>query len=239
MKSTKPESRGRAAAGRARPALSRPLILEAAFEIVAADGLAALSTRRLGQRLGCEAMSIYHHFRSKHHLLDAMVEHATQSVEVAAPVGERVADTAALRACMASYRAMARRWPALFPLIATHRLNMPAGARFIERVLTLIRALEPDPERAARVFRTLGYYLAGAGLDESAGYARGPSAAEPVSDEFIARECPSLMAAAPYFRPDHWDATFWFGADALLRELDDGAQRGAGPARAEAAGAGS
>ena len=69
---------------RAAP-LTRERILEAAFALVADEGLAALSTRKLGERLRCQAMSIYHHFPGKHHLLDAMVDHAIASVEVPAP----------------------------------------------------------------------------------------------------------------------------------------------------------
>src|SRR5262249_4103826 len=64
-----------------RQPLSRERIVQAALDLVHAHGLAQLSTRRLGQRLGCEAMSIYHHFPSKAHLLDALVDHAIASVE--------------------------------------------------------------------------------------------------------------------------------------------------------------
>src|SRR3989442_13967025 len=55
-------------------ALSRELIAAAAMALVDREGLAALSTRRLGEELGCEAMSIYHHFPSKAHLMDALVD---------------------------------------------------------------------------------------------------------------------------------------------------------------------
>jgi hypothetical protein len=86
----------------------------------------------------------------------------------------------------------------------------------IERVLEMVRALAPDDETAARQFRAFGYYLTGAALDETSGYAQGPSAAEPVSDAYIAEHCPRLAAAAPYFKRAHWDATFALGMDALI-----------------------
>ena len=111
---------------------------------------------------------------------------------------------------------MAHRFPALFTLVAMHRLNMPAGVAFIEAVLRLIRAAEPDPERAARVFRALGYFLIGAGLEETAGYSRGPSAAEPVSNDYIAANCPNLVASAQWFQEPQWGATFELGIDLLL-----------------------
>jgi len=194
-------------------ALSPERILAAAQAMVAADGLAALSTRRLAQRLGCEAMSIYHHFPSKHHLLDAMVDAAIASIEMPPsmlPPLER------LRAAMHAYRAMTHRHAALYPLIAVHRLNTPTGVRYVESILALVQAVVPDPEKAARHFRTLGYFLMGTGLDETAGYAKGPSAAEPVDGAFIARECPRLAAAAPWFQREQWDATFELGVQAML-----------------------
>jgi AcrR family transcriptional regulator len=202
-----------------RVALSRERIVDAALALIHADGLAAFSTRKLGQALGCEAMSIYHHFPSKRHLLDALVDHAIASVQI--PSGPDPEQR--LRAMLASYRAMARRWPALYPLIALHRLNTPTGVRMIEAVLRVIREVAPNDEAMARSFRAVGYYLTGACLDETAGYARGPSAAEPVDDNFITRECPHLTAAAPFFNERHWDATFEYGVDALLKGLKTGA----------------
>jgi AcrR family transcriptional regulator len=201
----------------AAPALTPERIVDTALALVDADGLAGLSTRKLGQRLGCEAMSIYHHFPSKHHLLDAMVDAAIGSVEVAPahlPPIER------LRWASHAYRAMAQRHAALYPLVAVHRLNTPTGVRFIESILALVQAVVPDVERAARHFRVLGYYLMGAALDETAGYAKGPSAAEPVDDAFIARECPRLAASARWFQHSQWDATFELGLEAILLAIE-------------------
>jgi AcrR family transcriptional regulator len=196
-----------------REPLTRERIIEAALAVIEAEGLAGFSTRKLGERLRVEAMSIYHHFPSKQHLLDALVAHAIATVEVPQP-GSDPQD--AMRRALLSYRAMAHRFPALFPLVAVHRLNMPAGVLFIESILRLVRAAAPDAESSARSFRAIGYFLTGACLDETAGYARGPSAAEPVSDEFIVANCPNLIEAAPYFKEQHWDRTFEFGMSLLI-----------------------
>jgi AcrR family transcriptional regulator len=212
----------------AREPLSRERIVQAALEQVHQDGLALLSTRRLGQRLGCEAMSIYHHFPSKAHLLDAMVDHAIASVELP-PAG--IDPIERLRRMCHAYRAMANRLPALFPLVAVHRLNTPTGVRFIDAVIAMIRDLEPDPEAAARQFRAVGYYLVGACLDETAGYAKGPSAAEPVSEAYIRAHCPALISAAPYFQREHWDATFDLGLDAMVSNFGRPAAQSRGAAK--------
>ena len=208
--------------------LSPERILRAALDEVAVEGLSGFSTRKLGLRLGCEAMSIYHHFPSKQHLLDAMVDHAIGAIE-SPPLG--LVPIQRLRHALDGYRAMARRFPALFPLIAVHRLNTPTGVRYIESMLALVQAVLPDPELSARHFRNLGYYLVGAGLDETSGDANGPSAAEPVSDDFIVRECPRLVAAARFFRPSEWDATFELGMQVFLEAIrhDAARVRHAGP----------
>ena len=129
-------SKRRSAAGADRPGrkrsraltapLSRERIVDAALALIGDSGLDAFSTRKLGERLGCEAMSIYHQFPSKQHLLDALVEHAIGTGEIPEPGPD---SQARVRAMLHSYRAMARRSPQLFPLVALHRLNTPAGVR--------------------------------------------------------------------------------------------------------------
>ena len=67
----------------ARKPLSRDLVLETAVTLADHEGLGALSMRRLGQELGVEAMSLYHHVANKEALLDGMVD---------AVVGELIAE---------------------------------------------------------------------------------------------------------------------------------------------------
>jgi len=201
--------------------LSRERIVEAALALVADESLAGFSTRKLGERLGCQAMSIYHHFPSKQRLIDALVDHAMASIDTAPTQSDPLER---LRHMLRSYREMANRFPALYPLLSVHRLNTPTGVATIERFIAVMHEVVPDAELAARHFRTIGYYITGAALDETSGYARGPSAAEPVSDAYVAAHCPHLMASAPFFKPQHWQATYELGLDALLARIQaDGA----------------
>ena len=65
-----PNRTQRAERARARwGSLSRERVLRAAIELADAEGIDALSMRRLGQELGAEPMSLYHWFRSKDELL--------------------------------------------------------------------------------------------------------------------------------------------------------------------------
>jgi AcrR family transcriptional regulator len=54
--------------------LNRDLVLRAAVALADEDGIESLSMRKLGQRLGVEAMSLYNHVRNKDDLLAGMVD---------------------------------------------------------------------------------------------------------------------------------------------------------------------
>lgn len=80
------KSRGRPAAGKAaRAPLSRERVLNAAVALVDAEGLQALTMRRLAAGLGVEAMSLYHYLPTKQALLDGVVEAVVD--EIMASVG--------------------------------------------------------------------------------------------------------------------------------------------------------
>lgn len=194
--------------------LSRERIAAAAMALVDREGLAALSTRRLGDELGCEAMSIYHHFPNKAHLMDALVDLMLAQARV--PAANEGDWLQRLRQAAHSFRAMALMHPKFFPFFAVHRLNTPSGVAFINGIIGILREAGFSDRDAARYFREIGYYLTGAALDETAGYAKGPSAAEPVSNETITADFAHLAAAAPYFRPEQFQATFETGLEMLL-----------------------
>jgi len=73
--------------------LSRELITTTALDVVARDGLAALSMRRLAQELDVWPMSVYRHFRDKEDLLDAVA--AAGADDVALPAGKQLSAFAA------------------------------------------------------------------------------------------------------------------------------------------------
>ncbi|MEM9491478.1 MAG: TetR family transcriptional regulator, partial [Myxococcota bacterium] len=56
------------------PKISREQVLRAALEVVDAEGLGALSMRRIGQQLDVEAMALYRHVPNKEAVLDGVHE---------------------------------------------------------------------------------------------------------------------------------------------------------------------
>ncbi|MET0974975.1 MAG: helix-turn-helix domain-containing protein [Leifsonia sp.] len=62
----------RGASGKAR--LDREAIIAAGLELAAAPGASSISVRELGASLGADPTAIYRHFRSKEHLMQALLD---------------------------------------------------------------------------------------------------------------------------------------------------------------------
>lgn len=202
---------------RARGKLSRDMIETAAFEVIEREGLSGFSMRKLAQAVGCEAMSIYHHYPSQAHLFEALVDRLIGELEIPSrdlPWRQRV------RNVLHAYRAMAREHPAFAPFIVTYRMNSPKCLQWLDGVIGLFEDGGFGRERSARLFRAVGYYLMGAILDETAGYARGPSAVTEVDDDQLRRDFPNVAAAGRYFAKSEFDKTFEMGLELMLDEMD-------------------
>src|SRR5436190_23606942 len=102
-------ARSKAAVVEAKEPLSAERIVLAALELIEDEGMAAFSTRKLASKLGCEAMSIYHYFPSKGHLMDALVDRVMSEMTVLVP-GERPW-RAQMELSARQWRAMALRHP--------------------------------------------------------------------------------------------------------------------------------
>ena len=198
---------------RLRVPLTQESIVAAAVEVIEVGGLDAFSTRKLAERLGCEAMSIYHHFPNKAHLMDALVDRFIATIEVP-PAGIAWQDR--LRRLTVSWRSAAIKQPEFFRYFVIHRLNTAAGLKFLDAMLSIYFDAGFDSERAARFFRLTGYYVTGGLLDETSGYAKGPSAVAPPSNADIGRDYPRIAAAAPYFQRGSYEKTLDVGLELLI-----------------------
>jgi AcrR family transcriptional regulator len=196
-----------------REPLSRERIEMAALELIEREGENTFSMRKLAAELGCEAMSIYHYFPSLAHLWDALLDRLVAGTHLP---GRDLPWLERLRQVAYGYREAALRHPQFFRFAVLHRMNTATGLGYLEEVLAIFRDAGFTTEMSARFFRAVGYYIAGAALDEAAGYAKGPSAVEPVPDEIAARDYPLITAVNPYFKPAEREATFRVGLEILL-----------------------
>lgn len=200
-----------------RQPLTTAAIVQAALALADAEGLEKLSFRTLAQKLHCEAMSLYHYFPSKAHLLDAVANLCLAKMEFLdhqKPWQERMRDLGW------SYRKMALLHPGFYPFLAVYRMNSLEGMGVLNKVLSVFEATGLDVEMRARQFRIFGYFLTGSCLDETIGYAKGPSAAEPVPQELAAEKFPAIMVVGRYFSPDHHARTFELGLEAMIVEIE-------------------
>ena len=199
--------------GTQRLALTRELIEDAALALIEQDGLEAFSTRRLGERLGCQAMSIYHHFPSKAHILDALVDRILAAIQIPQ---RGQSPQARLRNLAHSWRKVALAHPRFYPYLSMHRWNSESGIKFLAEILACFHDAGLMPEACARQFRVLCYFVLGATLDEISGYHNGPSSMQPVSDEDLLQHFPQVSQAGRFFKPEEFERTFEIGLDMFL-----------------------
>ncbi|MEL7157456.1 MAG: TetR family transcriptional regulator, partial [Actinomycetota bacterium] len=110
-----------------RGGLSREIVARAALELTTTGGLPALSMRKLGTRLGVEAMSLYHYVASKDDLLDAVLDELYRRIKLPYDVADDDWETA-VRDWLRAFRSVLTQYPAALELLASRPL--PSVAAF-------------------------------------------------------------------------------------------------------------
>ncbi|WP_210582193.1 TetR/AcrR family transcriptional regulator [Streptomyces sp. GESEQ-4] len=145
-----------------KPGLSVDQIVEAAVRIADADGLEALSMRRVAAELGTGTMSLYRYVPGKGELLDLMLDRVQKPSENPADIGDgdwRSALEALGRATLDLYR----RHPWLLQVNQTRPILGPSALDGMEKVLTLIRPMGlSDPELVSAIIMIDGYVVGAA-----------------------------------------------------------------------------
>jgi len=132
------------------PLLSRDGIVAAALALVDAEGLEALSTRRLAAELGVSGPSLYNHVATKDELIDAVVDSVVAGVDVSAfgTLGEAAASAdgdddvyegpppwrGALATWARSYREVLAAHPNVVPALARGSGRRPAQLHIADAV---------------------------------------------------------------------------------------------------------
>lgn len=127
-------------------------VVAAARELLEEEGLEGLSMRRLADRLGIRAPSIYKHLPDKRALTNALVSAGFEEQAAAFEAALGAADP--LAAMGASYRAFALAHPHLYRLMTTGPLDRGGLAPGVEdRAAAAVRAaLGGDIDRARAAF---------------------------------------------------------------------------------------
>lgn len=144
--------------------LSRDAVLRAAVEVADERGAAAVSMRAVAQRLGVEAMSLYHYVRSKDEILDALVDLIFAEIELPTPGGNW---RAAMRHRAASARAVLGRHTWAVSLMDSRADPGPATLRHHDAVIGCLRAAGFDIAGAATAFSLIDSYVYGFVIQEA------------------------------------------------------------------------
>jgi AcrR family transcriptional regulator len=136
--------------GRAR--LSKATVTDRALKLADADGLEALTIRKLAQDLGVTPMALYWHFRSKEDLLEGVAEQIWSEIDV--PVDPSVPWPVQLQRGLESLIGVLRAHPAAPQLLLEHEKRNEAALRATEAALEILRSAGFDPQYASEIARS-------------------------------------------------------------------------------------
>lgn len=154
-----------------KPLLSRDRIVAAAGALVDAEGLEAVSTRRLAAALGVSGPSLYNHFRTKDEILDAVADAVSARVDLSMFEPGAGRDwQAALHDWAHSYRDALSDHPNIVPVLARGPGRRPAGLRLADAVFGAMTAAGWPPAQATRIGALMRYFILGSAVGS---FARG------------------------------------------------------------------
>jgi AcrR family transcriptional regulator len=153
--------------------LTRERIVEAAAALADAEGLAAVSVRRLAAELGVRGPSLYNHFATKTEILDAVADAVVSQIDVSFFATHDWRE--ALRLWAQSYHAALSAHPNVVPLLAHGPGRRPAALAMADAVYgALLDAGWPEA-RATHIGALMRYLVTGSALGSFAlGFAGDP-----------------------------------------------------------------
>lgn len=125
--------------------LDRDEVLSTALAIADADGLDAVTLRRVAAAWNVTPMALYWHFKDKDALLDALVERILGELDLTN------SDEADLRTVLTALLRVLRAHPALAEITPIRLMRTDAGIDLAERVVALLRADGHSPVAAAQL----------------------------------------------------------------------------------------
>ncbi|MGW1892594.1 TetR/AcrR family transcriptional regulator [Streptomyces sp. NPDC002004] len=142
-----------------KPSFSREAITTAAVTLADAEGIEAVTMRRVAAEVGAGVMSLYSYAPDKETLLELMVDHVAGELTVTdPPTGDWRAD---MKAIAHLQRAHMLRHPWLPAALSTRRVPGPNTLAFLEHALAALRPAGLDGAAKLEVFSQLTAFVAG------------------------------------------------------------------------------
>ena len=194
--------------------LSRDRILHAALELVDKGGIESLTMRKLGQALGFEAMSLYHHVADKDDVLDGILDLVLGESEPPSPDGDW---DAAIRTSAISVHEALRRHPWSCTLLMSPGRVRPARLRYMDLLLGRLREAGFSAQTTYVAYHVLDGHIFGFSLWETSH----SYTAEEVSN-FEAKFAQTITADAFPYLHEHAQQHFSEGPHREVRAFEFG-----------------
>ncbi len=150
---------------RGRPGLTREAVVARALEIGTAEGLEAVSLRRLAQELGVTPMALYRHVRDKQDLINAMTEAVLDGINTTAGLRPEMPWTERMRLAIDNYTAQIEARPLALPLSIAYNGDGTTGPlgfwRQLEDLLAILLDAGFGRREAIVQIRMISTLLAG------------------------------------------------------------------------------
>jgi AcrR family transcriptional regulator len=205
-----------------RTPLSRERILQAAVSMADAEGIDALTMRRLAGQLQVEAMSLYNHVANKDDLLDGMIE--LVAAEIEARSGAAGWREAIRQRAISAHDALLRHpWSSI---LWASRMNVgPARMRHMDAMLRELREAGFAPGLLDVAFHTLENHVVGHALQASSFPFDAddlPTLSARYLEGFPTEDFPDLAAHIRHHmdQPAGEESSFEFGLDSILDALE-------------------
>jgi AcrR family transcriptional regulator len=215
-----------------RVPLNRERVLHAAVALADQSGSESLSMRKLGEAVGVEAMSLYHHVANKDDLLDGMIDVVFGEIEL--PSDSDWMGSMRQRALSARQVLSRHGWAIGF--MESRTSPGPATLRHHDAVLGCLRNAGFSLQLAAHAFSLLDSYIYGFALQERSLPFDTPQRTAELTQEILARfpvnEYPHLaeLTAEHVLQPGYdYGNEFAFGLDLILEGLERARCSAAGP----------
>jgi AcrR family transcriptional regulator len=193
-------------------ALTRLTVLEAALAIADAEGVDALSMRRLAAELGVTPMALYNHVANRDDLLDGVADLVAR--EISRP-SARWGWRRRLLTVLGEVRAACLRHPAAAPLLQSTRAMTPALLSAVEAGLEALEDAGLRPAAASAGWAALVSLTFGHVAYELGGHMRGPASGRGPLNPVAFPRIAAMQSASAF----DWDRAFAQALDALVDGL--------------------
>jgi AcrR family transcriptional regulator len=201
-----------------RERLTRERIVRAALRVMDAEGLEAVSMRRVAREVGVEAMSLYHHVEDKDDLLQGICNEVMRSFQFPGTSGDWVERA---KAGARAWRRLLQEHPDVMRLFAETHGPLPLAVDSLkptEFALGLFKEAGLSDRDTVQAFHSFGGYIQGFVMMEG-GSIKGGHGEHLAEAEISPDAFPVLAAVGRYWGECDPDEQFEFGLDLLIRGL--------------------